>query len=207
MKKSLALIIAAALVTVTLYSSEDDSKTYFGYGFGNSRYKAAFRYEEYYIDENDGYKIKSYDKDDKGYKLYAGYKLDESIAFEISYTDYGTFVASQRYTQKPKSLALSTNIGHDFFNEQLRPFALLGLGYLKTDESRDVLANGFVIINFGAGIEYYPIILKGIGFRAVYERNFRVTAQEAVDESGENYSMEFFAHTYHLSYIGVQYKF
>ncbi len=150
---------------------------------------------------------KNYDENANGYKIYGGYQFNNIIAIEASFTNYGTFVASERYTQKPKSVALSANAGYNFLKGQLRPFGLLGLGYLKTNESRDVLSDGFVIINIGVGIEYYPTVLKGMGFRVVYERNFLINGQEAVDESGENYSMEQFAHTYHLTYIGVQYKF
>ncbi|MEA2099511.1 MAG: hypothetical protein U9P72_05200 [Campylobacterota bacterium] len=41
----------------------------------------------------------------------------------------------------------------------MRPFLLLGwLGYLKTDESHDVLEDGFRINTSGVGIEYYPNI-------------------------------------------------
>ena len=163
--------------------------------------------KDLYIDENDGYVIKKYEQDDTGYKIYGGYQFNKIIAAEVSFTDYGTFVASERYTQRPKSVAFSANAGYNFFHEQLRPFCLLGLGYLKTDESRDVLDDGFVISNIGLGLKYYPSVLKGMGFRMAYEREFRITTQESVDESGENPSMDEFAHTYYLPYIGVQYKF
>lgn len=208
MKKSLALTIAVALTTVSLYASEDASRTYyFGFGYGNSDYQAAFRDDDDYIDENDGHITKRYDANDKGYKIYGGYQFNEIIAVEASFTDYGTFVASKRYTQKPKSVALYANAGYNFFNRQLRPFALLGVGYLKTNQSRDVLEDDLVTANIGVGIEYSPTVLKGVGFRVVYERDFRITSQEAVDESGDNYSTGHFAHTYKLPYIGVQYKF
>ena len=207
MKKVLALTIVMALTTISLYASEDNSGTYIGFGVGKSHYKAAFRDQNFYIDENDGYMTKNYDENANGYKIYGGYQFNNIIAIEASFTNYGTFVASERYTQKPKSVAISAKAGYSFFDGQLYPFGLLGAGFLKTNESRDVLNDSLAIINIGVGIEYYPTLLKGMGFRVVYERNFRITKQEAVDESGTNYSMEEFAHTYHLSYIGVQYKF
>ncbi|MEA2099510.1 MAG: outer membrane beta-barrel protein [Campylobacterota bacterium] len=115
MKKSFVLILTL-LATLNLYSSEDGSGTYFGFGVGDSRYTAGFHSEGCYIDENDGFTIKKYDVSDKAYKFYGGYQFNKIVALEASFTNYGTFVASQKYTQKPKSVALYANVGYSFFN-------------------------------------------------------------------------------------------
>ncbi|RLA71308.1 MAG: hypothetical protein DRG24_05660 [Epsilonproteobacteria bacterium] len=209
MKKSLTLSLAVALATFSLYASEDASGTYFGVAGGWSGYKAKFIDSDYYIDDDESSgssRTKSYDESDKGYKLYGGYQFNKIIGVEASYTDYGV-MESRNYTQKPQSFSVYANAGYNFLNGQLRPFGLLGLGYLKTNQSRDILKDDFMTVHAGGGVEYYPKVLGGLGFRAAVEGDFYISSQSAVDESGHYYSSETFCQRYVLLYLGVQYKF
>jgi len=207
LKKSLIALLIASLSVSSVLASE--SGTYFGFGGGWSGYKAKFTDSDYYIveDETSGTsETKSYDESDKGYKIYGGYQFNKIIGVEASFTDYGT-LSSDNYTQKPQSLAVYANAGYNFLNGQLRPFGVLGVGYLKTHQSRDILDDDFVTLHAGGGVEYYPAVLKGMGFRAAVEGDFNSSSERAVDESGNYYSSERFWQRHVLLYLGVQYKF
>jgi len=209
MKKSLTLSMAAALLSVSLYASEDGSGTYFGVAGGWSGYKAKFIDSDYYIDDDESSgssKSNSIDDSDEGYKLYGGYQFNKIIGVEASYTDYGV-MEFKNYTQKPQSFSVYANAGYNFLNGQLRPFGLLGLGYLKTNQSRNLLDDDFVTVHAGGGVEYYPTVLGGLGFRAAVEADIHISSQTAVDETGNYYSSETFCQRYTLLYMGVQYKF
>ncbi len=208
-KKTTIALLIASLSVATAFASEDGSGTYFGVAGGWSGYKAKFVDEDFYIiDDNTGgsTKTKEFDEDDSGYKIYGGYQFNKIIGVEASYTDYGT-MSSYNYTQEPQSFAVYANAGYNFFNGQLRPFGLLGLGYLKTNQSRDLLDEDFVTLHVGGGVEYYPTVLNGFGIRAAIEGDVHVSNESAVNEYGVYYSSETFCQRYMLMYLGVQYKF
>ena len=209
LKKSLIALLITSLSISSVLASEDGSGTYFGFGGGSSGYMAKFFDNDYYIVEDDisgTSKTKSYDESDQGYKIYGGYHFNKIIGVEVSFTDYGR-LSSANYTQKPQSFAVYANAGYNFLKGQLRPFGLLGLGYLKTHQSRDILDDDSVTLHAGGGVEYYPAVLKGLGFRAAVEGDFHSSSERAVDESGTYYSSKSFYQRYVLLYLGVQYKF
>lgn len=207
-KKSLIALLIVSLSVSSVLASEDGSGTYFGFGGGWSGYKAKFIDSDYYIDDDPSgtSKTKSYDESDKGYKIYGGYYFNKIIGVEVSFTDYGT-LSSANYTQKPQSFAVYANAGYSFLKGQLRPFGLLGLGYLKTHQSRDILDDDFMTVHAGGGVEYYPAVFKGLGFRAAVEGDFNSSSERAVDGSGYYYSSKAFYQRHVLLYLGVQYKF
>jgi hypothetical protein len=207
MKKKITMLLIASVSTTILSAADNSAGTYFGVAGGWSCYKAKFIDEDYYLDDDESTgKTKSFDEDDKGFKFYGGYQFNKIIGVEASFTDYGT-LSSKDYSQKPQSFAVYANAGYNFLNGQLRPFGLLGLGYLNTNQSRDLLDEDFVTVHAGIGIEYYPTVLKGVGFRAAFEGDFYVTNESAYDEDNNHYSSETFFQRYMLFYAGVQYKF
>jgi len=191
---------------------------YVGLGIGSSLYNvnvanATYNYSTGTSTVN-GSQINELDDSDVGYLLYGGYQFNKIIAVEGSYTDYGSFsstVNGKDYSMKPRSFAVYANAGYTFLNGQLRPFGLLGLGYLLTNQSAtyDQL-NGFddsiVTLHTGLGIDYYPTKFEGFGFRAAY------TNDTYYDNSVKTYNNTVETSTsmwqyYSLFYIGVQYKF
>jgi len=192
-------------------TTNDGSGFYLGAGFGLSGYYATFFDSSYRLDDPDNtyvVKAKSLNDNDVGYLLYAGYQINKIIGVEFSYTDYGKFEYKQYY-QEPKSVAVYANAGYTFLNGQLRPFGNLGLGYLKQNQSARYydLKDKFVTGHFGLGGEYYPTVLKGLGFRAAMEGDVYIDRVTAVDEDTNTRSTESLWQEYYLFYAGIQYKF
>jgi len=210
--KKLKIYIATLMVTtlgVSSLSAEDNSFTYVGIGGGYSMINANFIDSDYYINDDDATgssKTKNYKEDSMGMKVYGGYQFNKIIAVEGSFTDYGT-LSSDNYTQKPQAVSIYANAGYSFLNNQLRPFGLLGLTYLQTNQSRDVLDDEMGAIHAGVGVEYYPTALKGFGIRGAIESDFHVNSQSAVNEDETHYSSQSFYKRYALFYVGAQYRF
>ena len=121
---------------------------YIGAGIGASFYNITSADGDYYIpDDGDGThtividQFEDLDDNDLGYLFYAGYQFNKIIGVEASYTDYGAFSGSIANTnlgtfkKDPYAIAVAANAGYTFFNGQLRPFGLLGLGYLNSKQS------------------------------------------------------------------------
>lgn len=207
-----ALLVPAQLAICTAQTTEiatdDGSGAYIGVGGGWSGYGAGFISGDYYIDDevSGSTQVKSYQEDTGGYRLYGGYLFNQYIGIEAAYTDYGT-MEFDGYSQNPEAGAVVANVGYAFLEGQLRPFGLLGLGYLKSNQSREILDEEFVTVHAGLGVEYYPHALRGLGFRAAFEGDFRVDSESATDESGSNVSLQTFYKRYLLFYAGLQFKF
>ncbi|WP_345974629.1 outer membrane beta-barrel protein [Sulfurimonas sp. HSL3-7] len=215
MKKVMASLAATFVLVGGAYAEgetpNDGSGFYIGAGFGISGYYATFFDNSYNMDDPDNTYVVSASKlndNDAGYLLYAGYQINKIIGVEFSYTDYGRF-EYKKYHQEPKAVAVYANAGYTFLNGQLRPFGNLGLGYLKQNQSDRYydLKDKFATVHFGIGGEYYPTVLKGLGFRAAMEGDVYVDRVTAVDEDTNKRSTESLWQEYYLFYAGVQYKF
>jgi hypothetical protein len=207
MTTRMILLFFASFALNALSATDDGSGYYLGAGGGWSGYRALFVNGDYTIDDDysGATQTKSYDEQDAGYRFYGGYQFNKIIGIEGAYTDYGT-LSSSSYTQEPYSISLSANAGYSFLEGQLRPFGLLGLAYLKTNQSRDLLDEERAAIHAGLGVEYYPTALHGLGFRAALDADFHISNQAAEDDSG-NLSLQSFYQHYRLLYAGLQYKF
>ena len=243
MYKLHATFLGLSLLTATLMSAESQTPSsvkenkgegfYLGAGFGASFYNLTLTKSDYYVQDGDEpeYHLSSDDMenmDDKseGYLFYAGYQFNKIIAVEASYTDYGTFestisktvlgnVLEKNYTKKPTSIAVYANAGYTFLNAQLRPFGLLGLGYVSTRQSStydqiDLFSDDtFVSIHIGTGLDYYPTAFHGFGFRVSvtadnYYDNTTVAYENTTDDKITDVALW---QSYSLLYIGAQYKF
>jgi hypothetical protein len=213
MKKVMASLATTLIVAGGAYAEtpNDGSGFYMGAALGASGYYATFFDSSYNMDDpDDTYVVSasSLNDTDVGYLLYAGYQINKIIGVEFSYTDYGRF-EYKKYYQEPKAVAMYANAGYTFLNGQLRPFGNLGLGYLNKNQSDRYydLEEKFVTMHFGIGGDYYPTVLKGLGFRAAMETDVFVDKVTAVDEDTDKRSTESLWQEYVLFYAGVQYKF
>ncbi len=149
---------------------------------------------------------------DSGNLLYAGYQFNKIIAVEAAYTEYGNFskiIFAKQYSQTPESLAVYANAGYTFLNGQLRPFGIGGLGYLNRNQSRAYDRLGFkgefVTLHLGFGIDYYPTVLRGLGFRLSFSDDMYVESDYTY--TGSTTETDSLWQNYSLFYAGVQYKF
>ena len=237
MQKLTTTLLGLSLISSVLIASENDttihevqentgSGFYIGAGLGASFFNITSTDGDYYIpDDGDGThtilinKFEDLDDSDLGYLFYAGYQFNKIIGVEVSYTDYGAFSGSisganlDKFTKDPYSIAVAANAGYTFFNGQLRPFGLLGLAYLNTQQSntydRQNVANESVAMHSGLGVEYYPTVLRGFGVRAAYTTDFIVDSDYTTFEgdTGTTIQTTSMWQYYSLLYVGVQYKF
>jgi hypothetical protein len=237
MQKITTTLLGLSLISSVLVASETKTTTpevqentgegfYLGTGLGASFFNITSTNGDYYIpDDGDGThtiivdKLKDLDDNDLGYLFYAGYQFNKIIGVEASYTDYGAFSGSisganlDKFTKDPYAIAVAANAGYTFFNAQLRPFGLLGLAYLNTQQSetydRQEVTNESVALHSGLGVEYYPTVLKGFGVRAAYTTDFIVDSDYETFEgdTGTTVKTTSMWQYYSLLYVGVQYKF
>lgn len=215
MKKVLISLVCTSILVSAAWAQDDavndGSGFYIGAGLGASGYFATLFDSSYNIyDPDTTYVVSasSLNDTDVGYLFYAGYQINKIIGVEVSYTDYGRF-EYKNYYQEPQAVALYANAGYTFLNGQLRPFGNLGLGYLNQNQSDRYydMKEKFATLHMGLGGEYYPTVLKGLGFRAAFEADVYVDSVTAVDEDTNVRSTQSLWEEYFLFYAGVQYKF
>ena len=209
-----ASLVLAAENTSSPVKENTGEGFYLGAGFGASLYNLTLAHSEYQLENDTGtFDAADLKENDTGYLFYAGYQINKIIGVEASYTDYGTFSKekfNKVYSQTPKSMAVYANAGYTFLNGQLRPFGLLGLGYLQKNQSKDYdhleVKDNIATLHYGVGVDYYPTSLKGLGFRASFTGDtYAEGSYKAVDDNiTETTSLW---QNYGLFYIGAQYKF
>ena len=125
-------------------------------------------------------------------QLLAGYQFNRIVAVDMDYTHYinslnfrefvsdpAATLSGQYQTEqihaKPRVYIMQANVGYTFANG-IRPFALVGLGFLYLNADKDVYyADTFsdmLVQRFGTGVEYAPVILQGWALRASWTANF-----------------------------------
>lgn len=212
-KTLISLLISLLSISTVLAQESDSSGTYFGLGAGWSGTRGSVTDVHYYTDDLDdstAIKTDGYNENDIGYKIYGGYQINNIVGVEASYNNYGK-MGYKTNEQKPESISVYANVGYNFLNAQLRPFGLLGLGYLRTNEvhtNQYGLDDDFTTLHAGLGVEYYPTPLKGFGVRFALESdlNMKKDTTEYVDNEN-HYSSETFYRRFLICYLGVQYKF
>ncbi len=205
-------ITIALLATISiLMASPDGSGTYFGIGGGVSDFAGEYTISKYY--DRTGRFVSSdqdVNADDNGLKVYGGYQFNKIFGVEAAYTYYGTmdyYVLGEHISQKPESISVYANIGYSFLDGQLRPFGLIGLGYIKTKHSSNYVDDDGATIHTGVGVEYYPKILKGAGMRLAFEADTLAESYSEYNSYRDLYTSDTLARMYSLLYFGVQYKF
>jgi len=201
MKKNIIVAIFLALLSTTLVA-EDKSGWYMGLGYGSTAYE-----DDDMGKENYPTYMGELDKDtDNGVVIYGGYKINNYISVEGSYRDYGEFTYKGSYnsTVEAQSIAISGNLGYPFLENQLRPFVILGVGYVYTDTKNSAFAvidDDAASLHVGFGLEYEPNSLNGLGFRIAYEGD-AYTYEVVRPGSDKEYDVGL-----GQLYFGVQYRF
>ena len=65
--------------------------------------------------------------------------------------------------------------------------------------------DNYVAMHSGVGVDYYPVALKGVGFRASYGHDFGFSSYEMLN--GSKIEDEALAQNIGLFYLGAQYRF
>ena len=213
----IGLISSAVLVTaeVPVKNIENSGEGfYLGGGLGPSGYTVSYFESKYNFNDNTYGLINTerLDDNDVGYTFYAGYQINKIIGVEASYTDYGRFEVSgiDRYYQEPTAVAVYANAGYTFLNGQLRPFGMLGLGYLQQNQSDRYitgLKEDFATFHMGIGFDYYPTLFRGLGFRAAFTGDLYVDSVYTLNEDTNVSTSQSLWEDYSLFYMGIQYKF
>ena len=191
MKRILLASLLAFGFTASAIASEDGSGAYAGLAYGNTAFS------------DDGALLSTLkDDSDKGFKVYGGYQFNKIVGVEATYTDYGKFTYNDGKTLEATAMSVGANLGYNFLNGQLRPYALVGLSYLSLDQNNGALYDDDKTISYtyGVGIEYSPTVLNGVGFRAAWNTDIYV-----VDSSGTG--DEYDAQGFGILSVAVQYKF
>ncbi|MFZ3509232.1 porin family protein [Vibrio harveyi] len=157
MRKAVILLLTLGSIQAQANDSKDVSGFYLGGGIGNTTY-------------SDDDPFTQLDGDGTTFKLIGGYQFNRIVGVEAQYTDYGDIKLKHTLLDLDvNSVSVAANIGYTFDNG-LRPFATLGLGYISVDIPEGLGPDeDELLLRVGAGLEYTPHQLSNITFRAAYE--------------------------------------
>jgi len=224
MKKiTLALGLASLLATASIAaeSTTNTKGAYVGLGGGLSLGGVSLTKDDTVSDGTNSYDVSTMGDSSAGYVLYGGYQFNKIIAVEASFTGYGSFSddvkikntsITKTFKTSPMVGAVYANAGYTFDNG-VRPFGQLGLGYMTTSQSDNLsklnnFDDSFMTIRFGLGVEYAPASLNGFGFRAAYIEDINMDANAVADDQDGNLDTDAILTRYYgMLYIGAQYKF
>ncbi|ODM56272.1 hypothetical protein BC455_20925 [Vibrio harveyi] len=177
MKKTLLL---TALVS-SFASAHDVSGFYLGAGVGSTDFDdAGFMNDvSHQLALQSGRSVPlTSDTDGSAYKLIAGYQINRIIAIEAQYTKYADTDVKVHNISALKlshdTFTVAANVGYTF-NNGLRPFATLGLGSISYEVKENITGKNYNhkddggTVRLGIGLEYAPVMLGGLAFRAGYE--------------------------------------
>ena len=111
------------------------------------------------------------DTQDSSFKILAGYQFNRIVGVEVTYTDFGTFEHDIiGHSISPTAFTVAANIGYTF-QSGWRPFALVGLSEVDIGQTDSEFFDGdsASAIHYGAGVEFAPVSLRGLAFRATWE--------------------------------------
>ena len=200
MNKINHILFILTLFSNMLIASENGSGAYVGFGLGSTAYvDSGFAKEQSDRNVEEEIAVSSF-----GAKLYGGYQFSKIIGIEAAYIHYGEFSLNDEYTYSAQGLSLSANVGYTFLTGQLRPYALLGLGYILSDFSHEntPVDDKNPTLHIGLGLDYEPMSLGGVGFRVAYESNsFSYIVDEDTPEEKK------YPQGFGVLYLGAYYKF
>ena len=211
---TLTASVAANDATSTQQVVQDATKIssegfYLGLGYGLSGFNDGDFGKEF-----DNFKVAPDNDTDSGFKLYGGYKFNKIVGVEGSYINYGSM--DFKYTEngtgiateiKPWSLNVAANLGYDFFDNQLRPFALAGLGYVAYGQSGQqtlYTTDSSLAGVFGLGVEYTPTLFQGVGFRLSYDSSITAVTMTYSDPTKDDKA---FIQSLNMISLSAQYRF
>jgi len=200
MKKNAVLFLLSTLFIGTLSASEEGRGFYVGVGVGSTGYiDNGFAHEQ--LNKNVNQAIS---ESATGAKLYGGYQFNTIIGIELAYIYYGNYDINEDYSYSAEGASLSANLGYTFLSGQLRPYALLGIGYVYSDfEHENSLVDNYnPTLHIGFGLDYMPSAFGGVGFRGAYESNSfsYIISQDTPEE-------KIYIQGLGILYLGCYYKF
>jgi len=213
--------LSVLLLSANVMAEENVSATakadgfYLGAG-GGVTFNASFLSAGNYQDDTSIYTSDSLGDTSGGYLVYAGYQFNKIIAVEAAYTDYGSFSDTltdklgrvSTFTSDPTSFTVYANAGYTFENG-LRPFGQLGLGYLIVNGSNTtdrINIDDGISMRLGLGLEYAPKALSGLGFRVAYIDEMTMDSSYVSNDNGST-TTTLLMNINGMLYVGAQYKF
>ena len=198
--KSIFLLWISSIFICVLSANENGQGFYAGVGVGSTAYvDNGFAKAQVSQKVDEDIEERSF-----GAKLYAGYQFNKIIGVELAYISYGEFSVKESYDYRAQGASVSANIGYTFFTGQLRPYVLLGLGYVFSDFPHEGIPvdDKSPTLHIGFGLDYTPEVLGGIGFRGAYEGN---SFSYSVDQGMEDDKV--YVQGFGILYLGAYYKF
>ena len=189
MKKIILVSLLAFGLTTSAIANDNGEGVYFGLGYGSTAF------------DDDNIRISNLkDDSDNGVKIYGGYQFNKIVGVEATYTDYGKFSYPDAEISAP-AVSVAANLGYNFLDAQLRPFALVGLSHLNISQSGTPIYDDddTIAFSYGIGIEYAPTVLNGIGFRAEWNADIFTVTKLFNDED--------YVQAFGMFNVAVQYKF
>ena len=191
--------IALFSLFLPLVLSASDVSEYVGLGVGSSAYVDNGFAKRELASVSEDIALESI-----GAKIYGGVRFNKIIGIEATYIYYGHFKLNDNYSYKAHSISVAANLGYTFLGTQLRPFALVGLGYVISDFNDEGLGidKKKPTLEVGFGLDYMPHYLSGFGVRIAFESNNFSYSVEGSDTEGVKYDQGI-----GIGYIGVSYHF
>ena len=197
----LSLSIASSLAQAdTMSQDQKVSGFYVGGAVGQSKLSATD--SENFNSGADFNYTDDMDTKDSSLKILAGYQFNRIVGVEASYTDYGKFGMTNggTYSISPTALTVAANLGYTF-HSGWRPFGLVGLSTIDLGEDGIYFEDDSgPALHYGVGVEFSPVNLQGLAFRATWESDLMFV--EDPDSDYDDYALSLS----NLS-IGATYKF
>ncbi|MGD8234009.1 porin family protein [Vibrio sp. TRT 1302] len=187
-KKRVTLIVPLFCITMYASANEKYEGSYVGVDIGLSQSASTDNYI-------------SLDADGLGYNFYGGYHFNRIVGIEANYNDYGNMEHRGKKLMAPISTSISANLGYTFENT-IRPFALIGLGYVNLRANSESLLeeDSGLGLHFGVGVEYSPI--ANLTIRAITQAD-----GINVDKKPSNLSQTDSNLSFGSTSVGLSYKF
>lgn len=209
MKKTTTLLLCTAALLSTNTLANDFSGWYIGGGMGTTDFHDGGFSDDYLVLSKT-----KFEGDGNSTHIYAGYTFNRIFSLEAAYSKYGDVMMKQVGKSDstfltPTSLSLSANLGYTF-DSGLRPFALIGLGYMDLQQQSIKLLDedAGASIHWGFGVEYSfgygGIANKGLTLRAAYQAD-TVFVDPRPNNNSELEDM--YAWTTGSAYLGASFKF
>ena len=195
------VVVVMSLITLSSLSlaDEDGRGLYGGIGFGSTAF-----IDDGFIEAEQPHVEGTLSEASSGVKLYFGYQINKIVGVELDFADYGDF-HTQDYTYKSRAASGNINVGYSFLEGTLRPFFLLGIGYVVSDfPHKDVPSadSHAASTHMGLGLDYTPEFASGFGLRIAFESDTFTYSIKQDDDINKDYEMGL-----GIFYLGAHYKY
>ena len=199
--KRMFVVLACVMALSSLSLADEKGRgLYVGIGYGNTAFD-----DDDFVKEEQPTVQGSLSEKSSGVKLYMGYQVNKIVGLECGYINYGSFYADD-YVHKAMATSLAVNLGYTFLEGTLRPYTLLGLGYVFNNfPHNDVpsVAPNNIASHLGLGLDYTPVFASGFGLRIAFEADgYTYKIEKETPDTVKEYEQ-----TFGMLYVGVHYKY